>query len=96
MGRFCSLSACANNCSSNGQCLPVKIDQSTTNIISVDEDEIENDEDSIEYQCSCSADWTGADCSFRFERNCADDLDNDNGTFDFIYLFSFFFYSLLK
>ena len=97
-GRFCTLSACANNCSSHGECKAIKVDQSKTNIILTGgEDQIENEEDAIEYQCSCIADWTGSDCSFRFERNCADDLDNDNGKekFDSIYLFflrqTFFF-----
>ena len=99
-GRFCTISACANNCSSHGQCVPVKIDQTTTNIVVGNEDDEmdeELDNQNIEYKCTCSIDWTGTDCSFRFERNCADDLDNDNGKFlfnsNFIYLIAILYLS---
>lgn len=64
--------------------MPLANDYLSSNIkINQEEDKNNQYPQKNEYQCVCSADWTGPDCSFKFERNCADDIDNDNGNFFF-------------
>lgn len=33
------------------------------------------------WECRCYDGWDGADCSVALEQNCADNKDNDKGTF---------------
>ena len=86
-GRFCSLLGCPNNCSGHGQCLPVNestfsSESSSSELMSVASYAFNFSLPLVEtthWQCVCSGDWTGFDCSYQLERNCADDIDNDNG-----------------
>lgn len=45
-----------------------------------------------EYHCQCNDGWAGIDCSVRLEMECNDELDNDQGKRNVVFITLMFCY----
>lgn len=89
-GKQCSLNGCPNNCSGRGQCIRQTLSSSPSPsmiMISAGSESVaratsassDNAILQAEWRCQCQPGAIGEDCSQLIERQCDDNIDNDNG-----------------